>query len=37
MSLGDFKGGEVYFVGVTVGGTPFRDLELEAKRMLMKH
>lgn len=36
-SPGTFENGTIDFVGVTVEGTPYRDLELEAKRMLMKH
>lgn len=33
---GTFENGTIDFVGVTVEGTPYRDLELEAKRMLMQ-
>jgi arylsulfatase len=36
-SPGSFENGTIDFVAVTVEGTPYRDLELEAKRMLMKH
>lgn len=36
-SPGTFKEGVIDFVAVTVEGTPYRDLELEAKRMMMKH
>jgi arylsulfatase len=32
-----FKGGTIYGVGVTVEGTPYVDLEAEAKRMMMAH
>ncbi len=32
---GEFEGGKIQFVGVTVEGTPYRDLELEAKRVMM--
>ena len=31
----EFKGGKIQFVGVTVEGTPYKDLELEAKRVMM--
>ena len=34
---GRFKGGTIEVVGVTVEGTPYIDLEAEAKRMLMSH
>lgn len=30
-----FTGGKIQFVGVTVEGTPYHDLELEAKRVMM--
>ena len=30
-----FSGGKLDFVGVTVEGTPYRDLEAEAKRVMM--
>ena len=36
-SPGKFKGGEIGGVGVTVEGTPYVDLEAEAKRMMMSH
>jgi arylsulfatase len=32
---GEFKGGEIQGVGVTVEGTPYIDLETEAKRIMM--
>ena len=32
---GTFTGGTIDFVGVTVEGTPYRDLEAEAKRVMM--
>jgi len=32
---GTFRGGEIQAVGVTVEGTPYRDLEAEAKRIMM--
>ncbi len=32
---GEFKGGEIEAVGVTVEGTPYVDLEAEAKRIMM--
>jgi arylsulfatase len=32
---GEFKGGEIQGVGVTVEGTPYVDLETEAKRIMM--
>lgn len=35
-SPGEFKDGTINFVGVTVEGTPYHDLELEARRMLMQ-
>ncbi|PCE62486.1 arylsulfatase [Sediminicola luteus] len=34
-SPGEFEGGIIQFVGVTVEGTPYHDLELEAKRVMM--
>jgi arylsulfatase len=34
---GEFEGGKIQGVGVTVKGEPYRNLELEAKRMLMQH
>lgn len=34
---GEFEGGTIQGVGVTVKGEPYRNLELEAKRMLMQH
>ena len=34
---GEFKGGKIQFVGVTVEGTPYVDLEAEAKRVMMTH
>jgi arylsulfatase len=34
---GEFKGGTLHGVGVTVEGTPYIDLEAEAKRMMMAH
>ncbi|GAB6263210.1 arylsulfatase [Photobacterium sp. R1] len=36
-SPGDFKGGVIQAVGVSVSGQPYKNLELEAKRMLMQH
>jgi len=36
-SPGEFTGGTIYGVGVTVEGTPYIDLEAEAKRMMMAH
>ncbi|WP_370980022.1 sulfatase-like hydrolase/transferase [Agaribacterium sp. ZY112] len=36
-SPGRFKGGNIDFVGITVEGTDYIDLEQEARRMLMKH
>ena len=36
-SPGEFKGGIIDGVGVTVEGTPYVDLEAEAKRMMMSH
>ncbi|MGK0286507.1 MAG: hypothetical protein ACI9GM_001556, partial [Salibacteraceae bacterium] len=30
-----FSGGKIAFVGVTVEGTPYIDLEAEAKRVMM--
>ena len=35
-SPGEFKDGKISFMGVTVEGTPYHDLELEARRMLMQ-
>ncbi len=32
---GTFKGGNIQFVGVTIEGTAYRDLEAEAKRVMM--
>ena len=32
---GEFKGGKIHGVGVTVEGTPYIDLEAEAKRIMM--
>ena len=32
-----FSGGKIGFVGVTVEGTPYIDLEAEAKRIMMSH
>ncbi|MCB0428297.1 MAG: arylsulfatase, partial [Mangrovimonas sp.] len=37
LSPGEFKGGIIDGVGVTVEGTPYVDLEAEAKRMMMSH
>ncbi len=34
---GEFEGGKIQFVGVTVEGTPYVDLEAEARRVLMTH
>lgn len=34
---GRFKGGIIQGVGITVEGTPYVDLEAEAKRMMMSH
>lgn len=34
-SPGEFEGGIIYFVGVTVEGTPYINLEAEAKRVMM--
>lgn len=34
---GKFRGGTIFGVGVTVEGTPYVDLEAEAKRMMMAH
>jgi arylsulfatase len=34
---GTFRGGEIQLVGVTVEGTPYLDLEAEAKRIMMAH
>jgi arylsulfatase len=34
---GEFEGGKIQFVGVTVEGTPYVDLEAEARRVLMSH
>ena len=34
-SPGEFTGGTIQFVGVTVEGTPYVNLEAEAKRVLM--
>ena len=34
---GTFKGGVIKGVGVTIEGTPYIDLEAEAKRMMMSH
>tara|TARA_R110002012_G_scaffold321809_1_gene551541 strand:+ start:45617 stop:45910 length:294 start_codon:yes stop_codon:yes gene_type:complete len=34
-SPGEFEGGIIQGVGVTVEGTPYRDLEAEAKRLMM--
>lgn len=34
---GEFKGGIIQGVGVTVEGTPYVDLEAEAKRLMMTH
>ncbi|MCF6307985.1 MAG: arylsulfatase [Flavobacteriaceae bacterium] len=34
-SPSQFSGGELYFVGITVEGTPYIDLEAEAKRIMM--
>ena len=34
---GKFRGGTIHGVGVTVEGTPYVDLEAEARRMLMAH
>ncbi len=36
-SPGEFHGGLIRGVAVTVEGTPYRNLELEARRMLMSH
>ncbi|HEX5170555.1 MAG TPA: arylsulfatase [Cyclobacteriaceae bacterium] len=36
-SPGEFKGGVIRGVGVTVEGAPYEDLEAEAKRMMMSH
>ncbi|MCA6073235.1 arylsulfatase [Fulvivirga sedimenti] len=36
-SPGEFEGGKIQFVGVTVEGTPYVDLEAEARRVLMSH
>jgi len=36
-SPGEFKGGHLFGVGITVEGTPYNDLEAEAKRMMMSH
>jgi arylsulfatase len=33
----NFQGGTIDFVGVTVEKTDYRDLEQEARRMLMQH
>ena len=33
-SPGKFKGGNIQFVGVTVEGTPYRNLEAEARRLM---
>jgi arylsulfatase len=33
---GRFTGGKIQFVGVTVEGTPYQDLEAEAKRVMMR-
>jgi arylsulfatase A-like enzyme len=35
-SPGEFTGGEIQAVGVTVSGKPYLDFEVEAKRLLMK-
>lgn len=32
-----FSGGKIHFVGVTVEGTPYVNLEAEARRAMMKH
>jgi arylsulfatase len=34
---GEFKGGDIQAVGVTVLGKPYVNLEMEAKRMMMQH
>ena len=34
-SPGEFEGGNIQAVGVTVEGTPYMDLEAEAKRLMM--
>jgi arylsulfatase len=34
---GEFKGGDIQAVGVTVSGRPYVNLALEAKRMMMQH
>ena len=34
---GGFKGGTIQAVGVTVKGEPYKNLEAEAKRMMMQH
>ena len=36
-SPGEFEGGTIQAVGVTVSGEPYINLEAEAKRMLMQH
>lgn len=36
-SPGEFEGGKIQFVGVTVEGTPYVDLEAEARRVMMTH
>ena len=36
-SPGTFKGGSIQAVGVTVEGTPYRNLEAEARRVMMTH
>lgn len=36
-SPGKFTGGEIQAVGVTVKGEPYKNLEAEAKRMMMQH
>ncbi len=36
-SPGTFTGGEIQGVGVTVEGTPYRNLEAEARRVMMTH
>lgn len=36
-SPGEFEGGTIFGVGVTVEGTPYVNLQAEAKRMMMSH
>lgn len=36
-SPGEFEGGTIQGVGVTVEGTPYRNLEAEARRVMMTH